>query len=218
MAWSNPMRSLGMALVLTAALALTADQAAGSAIPAPEALSWALPAERADLSDPHSCGGNEFSRKLAELIAADPGQRRPILRCSALLSELASARAREMAESGRVRHVMNDLAPNTRLRRAGYELPRAYPRGRSNQVEAIAGGFGGPEEMWEAFKRSEQHRTHLLGEHPFFAEQDEIGVGFHTLKQSPHVEYWVVFVARRHSDEDGPERWMANREAPPSKK
>lgn len=143
------------------------------------------------------CGENTPSTRLALLIASDPGQRRPELRCSPKLSRIASARARELAEEGRISHFTNGLAPNLRLRQAGYPLPREYPHGGANQVEAIAGGYAGPEEVWEAFKRSERHRAHLLGEHDFFREQDEIGVGFHRLRESPHVEYWVVFVARR---------------------
>jgi len=143
------------------------------------------------------CGENTPATRLALLIASDPGQRRPELRCSPKLSRIASERARELAEEGRISHFTNGLAPNLRLRQSGYPLPREYPHGGANQVEAIAGGFAGPEEAWAAFKRSDRHRSHLLGEHEFFQSQDEIGVGFHRLRESPHVEYWVVYVATR---------------------
>lgn len=149
------------------------------------------------LDDVVGCGESAAATRLALLIASDPGQRRPELRCSPKLSRIASERARELAREGRISHFTHGLSPNLRLRRSGYPLPREYPHGGANQVEAIAGGYSGPEEVWEAFKRSERHRSHLLGEHDFFREQDEIGVGFHRLQESPHVEYWVVFVARR---------------------
>lgn len=147
--------------------------------------------------EPVGCGESAPATRLALLIASDPGQRRPELRCSPVLSRIASERARELAEEGRISHFTNGLAPNLRLRQSGYPLPRQYPHGGANQVEAIAGGFAGPEEAWAAFKRSDRHRSHLLGEHEFFKSQDEIGVGFHRLRESPHVEYWVVFVATR---------------------
>lgn len=155
------------------------------------------------LQDVVGCGENTPSTQLALLIAADPGQQRPEMRCSPTLSRIASQRARELAEEGRISHFTNGLSPNLRLRQSGYPLPPEYPRGGANQVEAIAGGYGGPEEVWAAFKRSERHRSHLLGEHAFFREQDEIGVGFHRLRDSPHVEYWVVFVARKPAGEPG---------------
>jgi hypothetical protein len=150
------------------------------------------------------CGESVPAARLALLIASDPGQRRPELRCSPKLSRIASERARELAEEGRISHFTNGRSPNLRLRQSGYPLPREYPHGGANQVEAIAGGYAGPEDVWAAFKRSDRHRSHLLGEHEFFQEQDEIGVGFHRLRESPHVEYWVVFVARRLQPDPGP--------------
>lgn len=36
----------------------------------------------------------------------------------------------------------------------------------------------------------------MLGEHDFYLEQDEIGVGFVSKWESPHVEYWAVYIAK----------------------
>ena len=74
-----------------------------------------------------------------------------------------------------------------------------YGSAFSNQVEAIAGGYETAEDVWLAFKKSEGHRTHLLGEHPFYLEQDEIGVGFYKEWYSPHVEYWVDYLTKGKS-------------------
>jgi uncharacterized protein YkwD len=101
-----------------------------------------------------------------------------------------------MAEFGLVMHNLGG-SPNSRLREVGYKLPKHYgTRFNSNQVEAIAGGHSSAAAVWDAFKRSESHRTHLLGEHEFYVEQDEIGVAFIKKWESPHVEYWVVYLTK----------------------
>ncbi len=144
---------------------------------------------------PKSCGINAPAQQLAKLIQQDPLQQRQQLRCSSLLSQVAQQKAQEMAQQGIVNHMVGG-SPNTRLRSAGFNLPSNYGVSLSNQVEAIAGGYETPTDVWQGFKHSDAHRSHLLGEHPFYREQDEIGVGYVYLWDSPHVEYWVVYVAK----------------------
>ncbi len=98
-----------------------------------------------------------------------------------------------MSSNGRVRHAM----PNRRLIEAGYPLSKIYPRTVENNVEAVAGGMKTAQEVWTIFKNSDDHRMHLLAEHEFYRLQNEIGVGFYQKTDSPHVEYWAVYVAHR---------------------
>ncbi|MGM0905238.1 MAG: CAP domain-containing protein [Pseudomonadota bacterium] len=147
----------------------------------------------AELND---CGNNEKARFLVKLIKADKEQKRSDIRCNRILTAAAEAKARRMAEFGLVIHNLGG-SPNSRLKEAGYELPNHYGhKFDSNQVEAIAGGYANANEVWEAFKESKGHRTHLLGEHEFYIKQDEIGVGFVKEWKSPHVEYWVVYLTK----------------------
>lgn len=146
------------------------------------------------------CGLNAPARALATLVIQDPEQQRKRLVCNRLLSEIADAKAREMAALQRVAHLGWNSA-NRRLIDAGYPLSSIYPRLLENNVEAIAGGLSDPEAVWREFKASDTHRMHLLGEHEFYRLQDEIGAGFYEDPSSPHVEYWVVYIAHRGGDE-----------------
>ena len=144
----------------------------------------------------HHCGNNEQARKLAQLIIHDPAQTRITIRCNQLLTNIAISKAKKMADFGLVMHNLGG-SPNSRLSNANYQLPNYYGKDfNSNQVEAIAGGYANADKVWDGFKRSEGHRTHLLGEHEFYLEQDELGIAFIKEKKSPHVEYWVVYLAK----------------------
>jgi len=158
-----------------------------------------LATQDAHPADDGDCGFNAKARELAALVINDPQQRRSRLACNAQLAAIADVKAREMAELGRVQHVGRSAA-NRRLIEAGYPLSSIYPRLLENNVEAIAGGIPTAEGVWEAFRQSDAHRAHLLGEHEFYLLQDEIGVGFHEDPRSSHVEYWVVYVAHRGGD------------------
>lgn len=155
-------------------------------------LAQATPTEPKPYQD---CGLNEQAKQLARLIITDPQQQRAAIRCNTLLSKVAADKAREMASNGLVVHNLGG-SPNQRLRDAGYALPVYYSNVMSNQVEAIAGGYSSAEDVWYAFKHSHSHRQHLLGEHPFYQEQDELGVAFLKDKSTPHVEYWVVYLTK----------------------
>ena len=146
-------------------------------------------------SEKNTCGLNEKSRQLAHLIINDAKQNRKKLVCSLQLSTIAAGKVKEMTKTKRVRHKMS----NRRLIDSGYSLAAIYPRALENNVEALAGGISSPEEMWVKFKESDGHRTHLLAEHEFYMLQDEIGVGFISDPNTPHVEYWAVYVAHREN-------------------
>ena len=145
------------------------------------------------------CGLTPEAKSLAELVINDPLQTRPALICNKLLSRVADAKAKEMAELGRVSHIGRSAA-NRRLIEGGYKLAAIYPRMFENNVEAIAGGIKDPGETWEAFKESLGHRTHLLAENEFYRIQNEIGVGFYKDLNSPHIYYWVIFIAHQTSN------------------
>ena len=146
--------------------------------------------------DYKKCGLNEKSQKLAKLIIEDKDQNRSQLKCNLLLSKIADKKAKEMAELGRVSHIGKHPA-NRRLVEKGYPLSKIYPTFLENNVEAIAGGISKPEIMWQEFKNSSGHRTHLLAEHEFYLLQNEIGVGFYVDNKTAHVQFWVVYVAHR---------------------
>lgn len=148
-----------------------------------------------------ACGNNEQAIRLAKLIGSDPDQQRKHLRCNKLLTKVAAAKVKRMAEYGLVIHNLGG-SPNSALEEAGYRLPEYYGRGiGSNQVEAIAGGYEDADEVWYAIKKSIGHRTHLLGENKFYLEQDELGVAFFKDKKTPHVEYWAVYLTASYDTE-----------------
>lgn len=147
-------------------------------------------------SEFNHCGNNKQAQHLVKLISTDKEQKRSNIRCNILLTKAAEAKANKMAEFGIVIHNLGG-SPNSRLEEIGYKLPKYYGvEFNSNQVEAIAGGYSDAEDVWESFKRSQGHRTHLLGEHEFYLEQDEIGVALVKKLGSPHVEYWVVYLTK----------------------
>ncbi|SHG83421.1 CAP domain-containing protein [Ferrimonas marina] len=148
---------------------------------------------------PLECGLHPKARELAVAIIQDSQQQRLRLRCDGMLAVVAQRKAREMAQRGSVSHIGGGGA-NSRVVAAGYPLDKRYGIGIANQIEAVAGGIADVDEIWDAFKDSPGHRAHLLGEHPVYLQQDEIAVGYHHDWETPHVDYWVVYVARR---EDG---------------
>ncbi len=147
-------------------------------------------------NEKNDCGNNKEAQLLVKLISTDREQKRKNIRCNILLTRAAEAKAKKMAEFGLVVHNLGG-SPNMRLEEIGYKLPKHYGVVfDSNQVEAIAGGYSDAREVWDGFKRSKGHRTHLLGEHEFYVEQDEIGVAFVKKLGTPHIEYWVVYLTK----------------------
>lgn len=143
-----------------------------------------------------SCGQNSKAQELARMIITDKDQKRPSLECNALLSEIAANKAREMAKEGKVSHDGPGGTPDHRLTQAGYPLSLPSSIVGTNHVESIMGGAASAEEALDHFRSSYAHRIHLFGEHPFYLEQYEIGVGYAEEWFSPHVNYWVVYIAK----------------------
>ncbi len=144
----------------------------------------------------NSCGNSTEAIELVRLIQQDTEQQRGSIRCNLTLAKAAEAKAKLMADYGIVRHNLGG-SPNSHLEETGYKLPHYYGKDfNSNQVEAIAGGYTDAKRVWHAFKQSKEHRTHLLGEHEFYVEQDEIGVAFINDYSTPHDEYWVVYLTK----------------------
>jgi hypothetical protein len=142
-----------------------------------------------------TCGANEKSQRLAQLVIDDADQQRSFLTCNKLLSEIAQKKAEEMAATGKVSHNGPGGWPDERLLSSGYNL--YLPKGATslNHVEAILGGYSSAEDVLDSFKNSFHHRVHLFAEHSFFLQQDDIGVGYAYSWESPHVDYWVVYIA-----------------------
>lgn len=143
-----------------------------------------------------SCGQNSKAQELARMIITDKDQKRPSLTCNALLSEIAANKAKEMAKEGKVSHNGPGGTPDYRLIKAGYPLSLPGSVVGTNHVESIMGGVANPEEALDYFRSSYDHRIHVFGEHPFYFEQYEIGVGYAEEWFSPHVNYWVVYIAK----------------------
>jgi len=155
------------------------------------------------------CGQTLQAKHLAQIIIHETDQQRPQLRCNAILSAVASAKAKEMASKQFISH-SGQGGPNRRLRAAGYPLPEQYPKVLANQVESIAGGNSTAPQAWQAFKDSTSHRLHLLADHPFYLHQNEIGVGFVHDENSYYEYYWVVYIAgTRYYDS-----WLADQPIP----
>lgn len=158
-----------------------------------------VPTKNSELIAYEQCGHNKITRQLAKLIVNDDDQQRNELKCNALLSEVAQSKAEEMAANGKVTHYGEGGTPDERLREAGYQLYLPAGAIGLNHVEAIQGGYARPEVVLDNFKNSYGHRIHLFGEHEFFLQQNEIGVGYAREWNSPHVDYWVVYVASREN-------------------
>ena len=150
-------------------------------------------------SDTFQCGNSEQAKKLAQLIVNDKNQARTQIHCNPTLVAIAEQKAKDMAEEGLVSHFLGG-SPNTRLRNAGLTLPSYYGDAMSNQVEALAGGYQTAKKVWHALKSSFSHKQHLLGEIPFYAEQNEIGIAFFKDYKTPHVEYWVIYITKLSGD------------------
>jgi uncharacterized protein YkwD len=148
-------------------------------------------------TEPGPCDLSREESALARQLTDKRLQQRRRLVCNPRLVTFARARARDFAERQYFAHVTPDrVGPNDLLRAWGYSLPDHYSRGLSNNVEAIAGGLAGPEAVWKALLDSTAHRVHLLGELPFYQEQDEFGIAHYYDPDTPHSHYWVVVLAR----------------------
>jgi hypothetical protein len=147
--------------------------------------------------EPAQCALNEQEQVIAQLMVSDPDQQRENPVCDPTLSQVARARARDMALRGYFSHTNPDgNGPNVLVRQAGYALPDWYSTAQDgNNIESIGGGYPTPNEVWQGWMDSEFHRIHILGTDPFYGEQDAYGIGYYSDENSPMKHYWVILSA-----------------------
>jgi len=139
--------------------------------------------------------GSVEEQALLALMASHPDQQRPALHYSELLSQVAQAHARDMAEQDFFAHENPDgVNANGRVINAGYDLPYAYD---ANNIESIAAGHGldTAQAAWALWLESDDHRAHLLAENVFFAVQVNVGIAHVEVEGSTWLHYWVVVTA-----------------------
>ena len=144
-----------------------------------------------------SCNATAEEAAIADLFLNDARQGRADVVCNPLLNEVARQRATDMAERGYFDHINPDgTGPNSLIRSAGYHLPAYYDQTASgNNVESIAAGFVTAEAAWTGWVNSPHHRSHVLAEEPFFADQTEYGIGYYYDPDSYYRYYWVLLTA-----------------------
>lgn len=147
------------------------------------------------------CQLNEQEKQIEELLRTHSDQQRTILTCSPILAIIARGRAEDMGRRSYFRHVNPDgFGANYLVRQVGYILPNSYGQApESNNIESIGAGPNNAIGMWDAWMKSSKHRSHLLGEASFFAEQVDYGIGFAQTPGSPYQYYWVFISARQGS-------------------
>jgi uncharacterized repeat protein (TIGR02543 family) len=135
--------------------------------------------------------------QIASFMASSSGQHRPFLKLDPTLCAVAEARAKDMAARHYFGHVNPDgHGPNYLVRAAGYPLPDWWGTDpQANYIESIAAGYSNPSDTWNAWMNSTPHRTHLLAEDSFYADQTSVGVGYYHDSSSDYHDYWVVISA-----------------------
>jgi uncharacterized protein YkwD len=143
------------------------------------------------------CPANQQENKIATMAKADPNQERPEMNCDPILSQVAHARAQDMAQKGYFSHInMDGYGPNYLVAQAGYDLPDWWSDSKdANYIESIAAGYSTAQAAWEGWLNSSSHRTHVLGENDFWAEQTNYGMGYVYIAGSPYGHYWVFITA-----------------------
>lgn len=135
---------------------------------------------------------NQQEQQLDNLFRTDSGQHRQSPTRNDILSQVARARAEDMATRNYFSHTNPDgHQANFLVEQAGYLLPDYYPND-GNNIESIGLNYSTAADAWQAWKNSPAHRVHILGEDPFYAEQTDYGVGY---AESSNGKYWVVITA-----------------------
>ena len=145
---------------------------------------------------------NSQEEAIANFLKSDPNQRRPELVFDPILAEVARARAADMAARGYWSHVTPDgVAANYLISHAGYSLPQYWSTlagsGSQNYVESIGEGWATPQDVWNAWMNSPDHKTHLLGldDQHFYMTETRYGIGYVNAPGSQDGTYWVVITA-----------------------
>lgn len=125
----------------------------------------------------YPCHSNGMAAELLRLMITDRVQQRKSPRCNELVTKVAQARADDMVTRGYFSHwTPEGKVANFFLAQVGC-LPSWYPQDQ-NTVESITLNYHTPQASWNALVSSQGHRPHVLGMHPFFSAQDEIGTGW----------------------------------------
>lgn len=123
------------------------------------------------------CQERGIAKELADLFAHDALQQRRGIVCDPALAKAAQYRADDMNRFQYFAHQdKQGYWPNHWARAFGCQLPSEYPEA-SNQIESIALNYPTAAATWAAWLASQGHRTHVLGEDRFFAEQIRYGLG-----------------------------------------
>ncbi len=148
-----------------------------------------------------SCSPNVQEQQIAERMMQHMDQQRATLICDPILVHVARERARDMALRRYVSHTNPDgIGPNFLVQQAGYPLPSYYGTARdANSIESMAAGYATTDAVWSSWMNSNGHRTHILGQHSFYAAQVEYGIGYFydSDPNSPQRHYWVIITAQR---------------------
>jgi len=136
---------------------------------------------------------NPQEQQVEALFRNDAEQHRQNPTLNDILSQVARARAQDMADRHYFSHTNPDgHLPNFMVEQAGYVLPDFYPN-NDNNVESIGLNYATAADAWQAWKNSPGHRVHVLGEDPFYAAQTDYGIGY---VESGTSKYWVLISAR----------------------
>ncbi|CAN5864010.1 hypothetical protein BH10CHL1_BH10CHL1_35960 [soil metagenome] len=135
---------------------------------------------------------NPQEAQLETLFVSDPEQHRQNPTRQDILSQVARARAEDMAQRNYFSHTDPDgHEANFLVEQANYQLPDYYPN-NGNNIESIGLNFTAAADTWQAWKDSPGHRVHVLGEDPFYADQTDYGLGY---AEGGGSRYWVIITA-----------------------
>ncbi|MCP5094109.1 MAG: hypothetical protein GY943_01005 [Chloroflexi bacterium] len=148
-------------------------------------------------SAPNICGMSDNEMAIFEFAQTHSNQGRASMNCDPILTQVARAKAQDMAERSYFNHVDPDgFGPNYHARTAGYLLPTWYGMAPdSNNIESLAAGFGSAESAWTGWLNSSGHRVHVLAGSSFWQSQTNIGIGYYYDPASPYQHYWVFLSA-----------------------
>ncbi len=136
---------------------------------------------------------NAQEQALEALFRSDPEQQRVAPVLNVTLSQVARMRAADMAARDYFDHKNPEgQMPNYLVESAGYVLPSYYPD-NGNSVESIGLNYTTAAEAWSEWADSHAHRSHVLGEEDFYADQNEYGIGY---VESASGRYWVLITAQ----------------------
>jgi uncharacterized protein YkwD len=138
------------------------------------------------------CSQTAEGEALAYYFLTDTGQQRPLMECSEFLSASAQHHADDMVAREYWGHdTPEGETPNQNARSHGCNMPYYYVQ-EGNNIESAELNKHDAESAWLAMLESPQHKTHLLGLHQFFKDQDQYGIGY---ASSSWGTVWVVQTA-----------------------